>query len=188
MLETNYRHNDDFAPKVEKKDNGNLIPETNTERDDNKEKSEVLWSFDKLREVWEKRRKIDQLAIKEVKRFVDALDSYKNWLTKKLLDIHKNLKEVEWLDEATLWNESFRILLATNDETISKMPDTLKTIFGKMLKNLADYDDVKNNKAIPLEKKMLACLSMNAISDNYAKFWDRIFIPWNIERSTLDLG
>lgn len=185
MLETNYRHNDDFAPKVEKKDNGNLIPETNTERDDNKEKSEVLWSFDKLREVWEKRRKIDQLAIKEVKRFVDALDSYKNWLTKKLLDIHKNLKEVEWLDEATLWNESFRILLATNDETISKMPDTLKTIFGKMLKNLADYDDVKNNKAIPLEKKMLACLSMNAISQTYASFWDRIFMPWNIDTSSL---
>jgi hypothetical protein len=37
MLETNYRRDDDFAPKVEKKDNDNLIPDTNAERDDNKE-------------------------------------------------------------------------------------------------------------------------------------------------------
>lgn len=184
MLETGYRHNDDLIPKTKEMASDNLVP-ANME---NQEAMPFGCTIKKLGEVWEKRRIIDQKAIKEVKIFVDALDSYKKWLTRRLLNIHKNLKEVKWLDETTLWNKSFEILLSINDKTIARMPNELKWFFGAMLESLARYDDIKNNKAIPLEKKMLACLSMNTISDNYAKFWDRIFIPWNIGMSTSDSG
>lgn len=171
MHETDYRHNDDFV--------------RNAEKEARKESSETFWSLGKVEEVSEKRKEVDRVMMKEVRTFVDALDSYKKWLTKKLLDIHTRLREIWWMDETTLWNESFGILLSTKE--VDRMPDMIKEILGDMLKNLAEYDKIKKKKAIPLEKMMLACVSISAMSGNYMEFWDRVFMPWNIGLTASDL-
>ena len=86
------------------------------------------------------------------------------------------------MDETTLWDKSFDILLANKD--VEMMPTQLKNIFKDMFNNLTDYDKVKNKKAKPLEEMLMACISINAAADNAKaheiqniKFGRRTFIP-----------
>jgi hypothetical protein len=49
---------------------------------------------------------------------------------------------------------------------MENMPDTLKQILGEMLKNLTKYDKIKMERSKPLEKMMLACISLSGVSEN----------------------
>lgn len=167
MVETDYLRNKDVIPNV-----------------DAKEKSGEGFFFSESAErVSERRREIDKKVEWDVKIFVDALDSYKKWLTRKLLDIYENLEKIGWMDKTTVWNKSFDILLANRD--MENMPDTLKQILGEMLKNLTKYDKIKMERSKPLEKMMLACISLSGVSENQnINFSDRTFVPWNLGGST----
>jgi len=166
MVETDYMRNKDIIPNVNAK-----------------EKSEGFFFSEKAREVSKKREAIDEKVESDVKIFVNALDSYKKWLTRKLLDIYENLEQIGWMDKTTLWNKSFDILLANKD--MEEMPYKLQKILGDMLRNLTKYDKIKLERSKPLEKMMLACISLSGVSENQnINFWDRTFVPWNLGGST----
>lgn len=152
---------------------------------DSVEKSEGFFFSENAEKVSEKRREIDKKVEWDVKIFVEALDSYKNWLTKKLLDIYKNLENIGWMDKTTLWNKSFDILLSNKE--VDNMPEKLKEILFQMLRNLTKYDKIKLERSKPLEKMMLACISLAGASESQntaVNFWDRTFTPDNLGSST----
>jgi hypothetical protein len=68
------------------------------------------------------------------------------------------------MDKTTLWNKSFDILLANKD--MEEMPYKLQKILGDMLRNLTKYDKIKLERSKPLEKMMLACISLSGVSEN----------------------
>ena len=93
-----------------------------------------------------------------VEEFAKALDSVSPWLTKELLDIFDKLKQIWWIEETTLWKESFKLLYSKNTD---KMPDKLRHILWEMLKQLTEYELVKQ-KSRSLEEMLRACASISA--------------------------
>ena len=93
-----------------------------------------------------------------VEDFAKALDSVSPWLTKELLDIFDKLKQIWWIEETTLWNESFKLLYSKNTD---KMPDKLRHILWEMLKQLTEYESVKQ-RSRSLEEMLRACASISA--------------------------
>lgn len=93
-----------------------------------------------------------------VEDFAKALDSVSPWLTGELLDIFGKLKQIWWIEETTLWGESFKLLY---DKNTDKMPNKLKNILEEMLKQLTEYDLVKQ-KSKSLEEMLRACASISA--------------------------
>ena len=126
--------------------------------------------------------KADKLAAAEkkvkdaVESFAKALDSVAPWLTKELLDIFENLKQIWWVEETVLWGMSFKLLYERNRD---KMQEKLKDILWEMLDNLSAYELVKQ-KSKSLEEMLRAYASINARSDEDIKFGGRTFMPGNI--------
>ena len=94
-----------------------------------------------------------------VEDFAKALDSVSPWLTKELLDIFDKLKQIWWIEETTLWSESFKLLYNKNTD---KMPDKLRQILWEMLKQLTEYELVKQ-KSRSLEEMLRTCASINVV-------------------------
>lgn len=126
--------------------------------------------------------KVDKLADAEkkvkdaVESFAKALDSVAPWLTKELLDIFENLKQIWWVEETVLWGMSFKLLYERNRD---KMQEKLKDILWEMLDNLSAYELVKQ-KSKSLEEMLRACASINACSDGDIKSEWRTFMPGNL--------
>jgi len=135
--------------------------------------------------------KADQLVAAEkkvkdaVESFAKALDSISPGLTKELLDIFENLKQIWWVEETILWGISFRLLYERNS---NKMPEKVKNILWEMLDNLTQYELVKK-KSKSLEELLKACASINTSSDykdiSIKTGW-RTFIPENLGSVKLD--
>ena len=107
----------------------------------------------------EKKLAAAEKKVKEsAEEFARALDSVSPWLTKDLLDIFDRLKQIWWIDETTLWSESFKLLYDKNSD---KMPEKLRSILREMLKQLTEYELVKQ-RSRSLEDMLRACASIRA--------------------------
>lgn len=120
--------------------------------------------------------KAEKTIMESVESFAKALDSTSPWLTKELLDIFDNVKQIGWIEESKLWETSFDLLYEKNAD---KIPEKIRAILKNMLDSLSQYNLVKE-RSKTLEEMLKACSSIcgNSECSNIIINDERTFMPW----------
>ena len=120
--------------------------------------------------------KAEKTIMESVESFAKALDSTSPWLTKELLDIFDNVKQIWWIEESKLWETSFDLLYEKNAD---KIPEKIRAILKNMLDSLSQYNLVKE-RSKTLEEMLKACSSIcsNSECSNIIINDERTFMPW----------